>query len=206
VLAYLSRHTHRVAISNHRLITVDERGITFKVKDCRVDGAGRYTTMTLDVIRLPHPRPSQDGLFANSNRAEMIAAAREPLNLAPSLAERTIETDPTAAQALAQSRLCFPKSKPQDEERVRFRLYRERNLIERFFNKLSTFAPLRPVTTNSPEIPRRSSSGLSALLQQLRTAGRGLSIDMGVQAVAVLGISLTRPRSLRFVVSRALPR
>ena len=135
MLAYLSRHTHRVAISNHRLITVDERGITFKVKDCRVDGAGRYTTMTLDVIRLPHPRPSQDGLFANSNRAEMIAAARELLNLAPSRAERTIETDPTAAQALAQSRLCFPKSKPQDEERVRFRLHRERNLIERFFNK-----------------------------------------------------------------------
>src|SRR6202795_3431350 len=33
VLAYLSRYTHRVAISNHRLIAVDQRSVTFKVKD-----------------------------------------------------------------------------------------------------------------------------------------------------------------------------
>jgi hypothetical protein len=45
------------------------------------------------------------GLFANSNRAETIAAARELLNLAASLAEQTVETDPAAAQALAQSLL-----------------------------------------------------------------------------------------------------
>jgi hypothetical protein len=33
VLAYLSRYTHRVAISNRRLIALDERSVTFKVKD-----------------------------------------------------------------------------------------------------------------------------------------------------------------------------
>jgi hypothetical protein len=49
VLAYLSRYTHRVAISNHRLIAVDHRSVTFKVKDYRIEGPGRYTTMTLDV-------------------------------------------------------------------------------------------------------------------------------------------------------------
>jgi hypothetical protein len=48
VLAYLSRYTHRVAISNRRLIALDERRVTFKVKDYRIDGPGRYTTMTLD--------------------------------------------------------------------------------------------------------------------------------------------------------------
>ena len=44
---YLSRYTHRVAISNSRLIAADAQSITFKVKDYRLDGPGRYTTMTL---------------------------------------------------------------------------------------------------------------------------------------------------------------
>src|SRR4030081_3818675 len=51
VLAYLSPYTHRVAISNHRLIAVDRRSVTFKVKDYRIEGPGRYTTMTLYVVR-----------------------------------------------------------------------------------------------------------------------------------------------------------
>jgi hypothetical protein len=53
VLAYLSRYTHRVAISNRRLIALDERRVTFKVKDYRIEGPGRYTTMTLDLGELP---------------------------------------------------------------------------------------------------------------------------------------------------------
>src|SRR5215471_6301652 len=48
VLAYLARYTHRVAIANSRLIAVNERRVTFKVKDYRIEGPGRYTTMTLD--------------------------------------------------------------------------------------------------------------------------------------------------------------
>ena len=47
VLAYLSRYTHRVAISNRRLIAADAKSVTFKVKDYRIDGPGRYKTMTL---------------------------------------------------------------------------------------------------------------------------------------------------------------
>jgi hypothetical protein len=47
VLAYLARYTHRVAISNSRLRAVDERGVTFTFKDYRVEGPGRYKTMTL---------------------------------------------------------------------------------------------------------------------------------------------------------------
>ena len=42
VLAYLSRYTHRVAISNRRLISADETGITFRWKDYRIEGPGRY--------------------------------------------------------------------------------------------------------------------------------------------------------------------
>src|SRR5579859_150375 len=47
VLAYLSRYTHRVAISNRRLLAFDETGITFRYKDYRRDGADRQRVMTL---------------------------------------------------------------------------------------------------------------------------------------------------------------
>ena len=43
VLAYLSRYTHRVAISNSRLIRVDADYVTFRVKDYRINGPGRQT-------------------------------------------------------------------------------------------------------------------------------------------------------------------
>jgi hypothetical protein len=122
VLAYLSRYTHRVAISNRRLIAIDEKCVTFKVKDYRIEGPGRYTTMTLDVgefIRrfLIHVLPKgfhrirHYGLFARSNRAEKIARARELLGLVTSAADastkaqHTVETDPPA-QALARPCPC----------------------------------------------------------------------------------------------------
>ncbi len=90
VLAYLSRYTHRVAISNRRLIRADAGSVTFRCKDYRVDGPGRYTTMTLatpEFIRrfLLHVLPRgfhrirHFGLLANGNRAANIAKARELL-------------------------------------------------------------------------------------------------------------------------------
>ena len=117
VLAYLSRYTHRVAISNHRLIAVDRRSVTFKVKDYRIEGPGRYTTMTLGVgefIRrfLIHVLPKgfhrirHYGLFASANRAETIVRVRELLGLATPAAEEAVEIDPAAAQALAQPCPC----------------------------------------------------------------------------------------------------
>src|SRR5207253_3826982 len=42
VLAYLARYTHRVAISNSRLVALDERGVTFRYKDYRRNGQVRY--------------------------------------------------------------------------------------------------------------------------------------------------------------------
>ena len=87
MLAYLSRYTHRVAISNRRLIALDEQSVTFKVKDYRIEGPGRYTTMTLDIgefIRrfLTHVLPKgfhrirHYGLFAGTNRTETMEAVR----------------------------------------------------------------------------------------------------------------------------------
>ena len=49
VLAYLSRYTHRVAISNSRLIDADATSVTFRYKNYRVKGRARYNTMTLEL-------------------------------------------------------------------------------------------------------------------------------------------------------------
>jgi len=90
VLAYLARYTHRVAISNHRLIAADQRGVTFEYKDYRADGPTRYKIMTLsahEFIRrfLLHVLPKgfhrirHYGLFASGVREANLARARELL-------------------------------------------------------------------------------------------------------------------------------
>jgi hypothetical protein len=48
VLAYLARYTHRVAISNSRLIALHDGAVAFKWKDYRLEGRDRTKTMTLD--------------------------------------------------------------------------------------------------------------------------------------------------------------
>jgi hypothetical protein len=90
VLAYLSRYTHRVAISNRRLIAFDQNGVTFSYKDYRADGRARYKVTTLatnEFIRrfLIHVLPEgfhrirHYGLLSSGRRAENIAHARELL-------------------------------------------------------------------------------------------------------------------------------
>jgi hypothetical protein len=90
VLAYLSRYTHRVAISNSRLISADVSNVTFKYKDYRAEGAARFKTMTLaagEFIRrfLMHVLPKgfhrirHYGLLANGVCAGNIVKARELL-------------------------------------------------------------------------------------------------------------------------------
>ena len=87
VLAYLARYTHRVAISNRRLIAADASGVTFTFKDYRIEGPGRYKRMTLETgqfIRrfLIHILPKgfhrirHYGLLASSARAENLATMR----------------------------------------------------------------------------------------------------------------------------------
>jgi len=96
VLAYLSRYTHRVAISNSRLIQADADHVTFRVKNYRVKGFDRHTTMTLETAEfirrfLMHVLPRGQhrirhyGFFGNGNRAANIAKIRKLLRVkAPS--------------------------------------------------------------------------------------------------------------------------
>ena len=98
VLAYLSRYTHRVAISNQRLLAFDQRGVTFRWKDYRATGKSRHKTMTLDAdefIRrfLLHVLPAgfhrirHYGLLANGGRREHLARARQLLHVVPAVDE-----------------------------------------------------------------------------------------------------------------------
>ena len=94
VLAYLSRYTHRVAISNSRLLTMDAHGVTFRWKDYRAKGRTRNKAMTLEPTEfmrrfLLHVLPTglhrirHYGLLANGCRTACLALARELLQVAP---------------------------------------------------------------------------------------------------------------------------
>jgi hypothetical protein len=111
VLAYLARYTHRAAIANSRLMTLDERGVTFGYKDYRRNGQARYRTMTLaagEFIRrfLLHVLPKRFhrirhyGLLASPGSKANIARARERIAASmPAVDPLTAHesTDPDAA-------------------------------------------------------------------------------------------------------------
>ena len=94
VLAYLSRYTHRVAISNSRLLAFNETGVTMRYKDYRRAGADRQQVMTLaadEFIRrfLLHVLPRgfhrirHYGLLAGATRKAHLEHARQLLGVAP---------------------------------------------------------------------------------------------------------------------------
>jgi len=106
VLAYLSRYTHRVAISNSRLLRFDEDGVTFRYKDYRRGGADRQQVMTLaadEFIRrfLLHALPKgfhrirHYGLLASGTRKDSLERARQLLAVALPVVADTL-VDPPA--------------------------------------------------------------------------------------------------------------
>jgi hypothetical protein len=116
VLAYLSRYTHRVAISNSRLITLGDKGVTFRWKDYRADGHECQKIMTLaagEFIRrfLSHVLPQgfrrirHYGLFASGTRADNVARARELLAV-PKTRNNTASADASEPQTLSHPCPC----------------------------------------------------------------------------------------------------
>ena len=117
VLAYLSRYTHRVAISNSRLISLNEHGVTFRWKDYRLEGRDRFKKMTIatdEFIRrfLIHVLPTgfhrirHYGLFASHKRAENISRARELLNVPAPQYEASDAAGPEVDEPQALSHPC----------------------------------------------------------------------------------------------------
>jgi hypothetical protein len=103
VLRYLARYTHRIAISNRRLVALDDRSVTFTWKDYR-DGA-KQKRMTLDAhefIRrfLLHVLPDgfqrirHYGFLANGHRKAKLALIRSLLDAAPPVARPETKTTP----------------------------------------------------------------------------------------------------------------
>ena len=116
VLAYLSRYTHRVVISNSRLLAMDERGVTFRWKDYRAKGRTRHKAMTLgadEFMRrfLLHVLPAglhrirHYGLLANGARQANLARARQLL-LEPGDAHAQAHCTNTEASAAQPSFVC----------------------------------------------------------------------------------------------------
>jgi hypothetical protein len=114
VLAYLSRYTHRVAISNSRLVALDERGVTFRRKDYRAKGKTRHKTMTLSANEfmrrfLLHVLPSgfhrirHYGLLANGSRKTNLARVRELLH---AVTAATSQAQDSAAE-IEHAKPCF---------------------------------------------------------------------------------------------------
>ena len=115
VLAYLSRYTHRVAISNSRLIACDEHGVTFKWKDYR-SKRDRYKNMTLDTgefIRrfLIHVLPPgfhrirHYGLLANHVRVKQVPRLQQLLS-DENVDDLTPETDAVDDQLITSTYIC----------------------------------------------------------------------------------------------------
>jgi hypothetical protein len=117
VLAYLARYTHRVAISNSRLIRLADKGVTFKWKDYRFQGRDRLKTMTLDAAEfirrfLLHVLPSgfhrirHYGLFAGTCRARNIERVRQALAASEGAPQRSRAEAGREAEDVAPARRC----------------------------------------------------------------------------------------------------
>jgi Putative transposase len=102
VLQYLARYTHRVAISNHRLLSVDDKQVTFRWKDYAHHGRNRVMTLSLEeflrrflqhVLPKSFPRIRYCGWLANRRRREMLPLCRTLLSAMPPPAVSPTSTD-----------------------------------------------------------------------------------------------------------------
>ena len=142
VLAYLSRYTHRVAISNSRLLAMGEHGVTFRWKDYRAKGRTRHKIMTLapeEFMRrfLLHVLPAgfhrirHYGLLANGARTYNLALARALLSDAPAQRAHTEHIDTTTAPCFVCPRCGAPML-----------------IVETFVRGQMTRAPPQPLNTS----------------------------------------------------------
>jgi hypothetical protein len=114
VLRYLGRYTHRVAISNHRLLAFDGECVTFQWKDYAHDNRRRTMTLsTMEFLRrfvqhiLPRGfvRIRQSGFLANTCRAARVALARTLLT-PPAPAVSSTDATPTVEAATGLTWAC----------------------------------------------------------------------------------------------------
>jgi hypothetical protein len=92
VLHYLARYTHRVAISNHRLVSFENGRVTFRWKDYAHGGKTREMTLSADeflrrfmlhVLPRRFVRIRHFGFLTNRHRSAAIALCRQLMGEAP---------------------------------------------------------------------------------------------------------------------------
>ncbi len=101
VLEYLARYTHRIAISNRRLVTIDDETVTFRYRDrrdpakgdvlrtMRLDGEEFLRRFLLHVLPRRFVRVRSYGLLANRNRSTNLIRCREALGIEPDDVQQT---------------------------------------------------------------------------------------------------------------------
>jgi len=107
VIEYLGRYTHRVAISNHRLLKIEDGRVWFRWKDYRHGGVEKTLSLSaveflrrffLHVLPSGFVRIRHCGFLANCHVEEKIACCRQLLNVAP--VSRLLPTPPPDWQTL----------------------------------------------------------------------------------------------------------
>jgi hypothetical protein len=92
VVNYVGRYTHRVAISNHRIVDIEGGEVKFKWRDYRDNNQQKTMTLSADQFIgrfLLHVLPSgfhrirYYGFLANPHREEMLEQCRQLLGMAP---------------------------------------------------------------------------------------------------------------------------
>ncbi len=113
VLAYLSRYTHRVAISNRRLLSADAKTVAFRWKDYRIKRGDRMKVMRLTTGEfigrfLIHVLPDgfhrirHYGLLASGTRKRNVETIRRLLGTAPKASTEATDTDPVPPLTLRE--------------------------------------------------------------------------------------------------------
>jgi hypothetical protein len=101
VLQYLGRYTHRIAISNHRIVDIQNNKVSFKWRDYKDDNKEKVMTLTSDeFIRrfLLHILPPKFtkirhyGFLASFVKAKKLGLCRELLNVSPQVTVIAIAT------------------------------------------------------------------------------------------------------------------
>lgn len=119
VIKYLGKYTHRIAISNHRIVSMDENTVTFSVKDYRSEG--KWKTLTLPGIEfirrfLMHVPPKRFvrirhyGLLSSRNKGKNITLCRNLLGCRKYISVLRDMTGPEMLKYLWKVDVCLCKS------------------------------------------------------------------------------------------------
>jgi hypothetical protein len=123
VLRYLARYTHKIAISDRRIVCVDKRSVTFTYKDYRnghdlkrmrltpVEWLRRFTT---HVLPRGFVRLRSFGFLANAHKAERLATIRELLGAPAAVLAQTDEAAPVPCMCPHCGRGALLERRPLD--------------------------------------------------------------------------------------------